>query len=80
MLGAGVNLLRRAASWMLILPVRFYQAALSPLLPRMCKFHPSCSEYFIQAVRKHGPIRGACKGVWRVCRCNPWNAGGFDPP
>jgi putative membrane protein insertion efficiency factor len=64
----------------LILPVRFYQAVLSPLLPQACRFHPSCSNYFILAVNKHGPLRGACKGIWRVCRCNPFNAGGYDPP
>lgn len=64
----------------LILPVRFYQVVLGPLLPKMCIFHPSCSEYFIQAVRKHGPLRGTCKGVWRICRCNPLNRGGYDPP
>jgi hypothetical protein len=65
---------------LLILPVRFYQYCLRPLLPSVCKFHPSCSEYFILAVRKHGPLAGACKGAWRICRCNPWNAGGYDPP
>jgi uncharacterized protein len=71
---------RNLLSLVLILPVRFYQAAIGPLLPRMCKFQPSCSEYFIESVRKHGPVRGAWRGVWRVCRCNPWNPGGFDPP
>ncbi|MBX9678544.1 MAG: membrane protein insertion efficiency factor YidD [Gemmataceae bacterium] len=80
MLQAGLTWARRVVSFGLILPVRFYQAVLSPLLPSVCKFEPSCSEYFIQAVRKHGPIRGACRGAWRICRCNPWNAGGIDPP
>ena len=60
--------------------VRFYQACLRPMLPAVCRFHPSCSEYMILAVRKHGPVRGACKGMWRLCRCNPWSAGGYDPP
>jgi putative membrane protein insertion efficiency factor len=72
--------LRGIVSFLLIVPVRFYQAVIGPLLPKMCKFQPSCSEYFIAAVRKHGPVRGACKGVWRICRCNPWNQGGYDPP
>ena len=72
--------LRRLASFALLVPVRFYQAVIGPLLPKMCRFYPSCSEYFIEAVHKHGPWRGACKGVWRICRCNPWNRGGFDPP
>lgn len=70
----------RFAGALLILPVRFYQIAIGPMLPKVCRYEPSCSEYFIQAVRKHGPIRGACKGVWRVCRCNPWGGCGFDPP
>jgi putative membrane protein insertion efficiency factor len=64
----------------LIAGVRFYQICLRPLLPPLCRFHPNCSEYFIQAVHKYGPVCGACKGVWRICRCNPWNAGGYDPP
>jgi putative membrane protein insertion efficiency factor len=64
----------------LIAGVRFYQVCLRPMLPAVCRFEPSCSEYFIQAVHKHGPLRGACKGVWRICRCNPFSHGGFDPP
>jgi uncharacterized protein len=73
-------LLRRWVGFVMILLVRFYQVALGPLFPKVCRFEPSCSEYFIQAVKKHGPLRGACRGVWRVCRCNPWNIGGYDPP
>lgn len=72
--------LRSPATFVLIMPVRFYQTVIGPLLPKMCRFYPSCSEYFIEAVHRHGPLRGACKGVWRVCRCNPWNRGGYDPP
>lgn len=72
--------LRRLTSFLLIFPVRFYQIVIGPLLPKMCRYHPSCSEYFILAVKKHGPLRGACKGVWRICRCNPWSPGGYDPP
>jgi hypothetical protein len=65
---------------LLIVPVRFYQLVLGPLLPKVCPFQPSCSEYFILALRKHGPIFGTCKGVWRICRCHPFNHGGYDPP
>jgi putative membrane protein insertion efficiency factor len=60
--------------------VRVYQLTLSPLLGPCCRFYPGCSQYFILAVRKYGPCRGAAKGVWRLCRCHPWNPGGFDPP
>lgn len=68
------------AAFVLILGVRFYQVCLRPLLPAVCRFEPSCSEYFILAVRKYGPLRGAARGVGRICRCHPWNAGGYDPP
>jgi putative membrane protein insertion efficiency factor len=64
----------------LIAGVRLYQLAIRPILPPLCRFEPSCSEYFIEAVRKHGPLRGTCKGVGRICRCHPWNPGGYDPP
>ena len=80
MLRAGVKTLRAAAVWLLILPVRFYQVVIGPLLPKVCRFHPSCSDYFIQAVEKHGALRGTMKGMWRICRCHPWNRGGYDPP
>jgi len=64
----------------LIAGVRAYQLALRPLLPTVCRFTPSCSEYFILAVRKYGPWHGAWKGAGRICRCNPWHQGGYDPP
>lgn len=75
-----LDLLRRGLAHFLIALVRCYQAVMRPLLPSVCRFHPSCSEYFIQAVQKHGPLRGACKGVGRICRCHPWHPGGYDPP
>jgi putative membrane protein insertion efficiency factor len=80
MIRAGWNSLRAVMRWLLVLPVRFYQVAIGPLLPKVCRFHPSCSEYFIQAVEKHGAVRGVVKGIRRICRCHPWNRGGYDPP
>ena len=74
------QLFRKTGVFLLILPVRAYQLYLRPFLPSVCRFYPSCSEYFIEAVQKYGPIRGGCKGVWRICRCHPWNPGGYDPP
>jgi putative membrane protein insertion efficiency factor len=65
---------------LLIGAVRVYQWTLSPLIGRQCRFHPSCSNYFILAVRKYGPWRGTAKGVWRICRCNPFHPGGEDWP
>ncbi|MBN2216879.1 MAG: membrane protein insertion efficiency factor YidD [Pirellulales bacterium] len=60
--------------------VRFYQTLISPMLGQHCRFQPTCSEYFILAVRKYGVFRGALRGVWRICRCHPWSRGGYDPP
>ncbi len=63
--------------------VRLYQLAVSPILQALgtqCRFVPSCSEYFIHAVRKYGAISGTLRGLWRICRCNPYCKGGYDPP
>ncbi len=67
-------------SRLLIGLVRLYQIVLSPLLGRNCRFQPTCSSYFIQAVKKYGPLSGSVRGLWRICRCNPFNPGGEDPP
>lgn len=67
-------------SWWLILAVRCYQLTLSPLIGNCCRFTPSCSQYYIEAVRKYGPFKGTLKGIWRILRCNPYNKGGYDPP
>jgi len=72
--------LRRALEAFIVLGVRFYQYCLRPVLPTVCRFQPSCSEYMIAAVRKYGPLRGAWRGVRRIARCNPWHPGGYDPP
>jgi putative membrane protein insertion efficiency factor len=59
--------------------VRAYQLLLSPLLPRTCRFTPSCSEYMIQAITTYGAVRGVGKGLWRLLRCQPFCKGGYDP-
>ena len=64
----------------LIWLARLYQRFISPAFGQHCRFYPSCSEYFIESVRKYGAIRGACRGIRRICRCHPWNPGGYDPP
>ena len=63
----------------LIAVVRSYQLLISPLLGRHCRFTPSCSTYFIQAVNKYGALRGSLLGARRIGRCHPWNPGGHDP-
>jgi len=57
----------------------FYKRFLSPLLPSACRFYPTCSEYMIQAVGKHGVWRGVWMGARRLAKCHPFHAGGFDP-
>jgi uncharacterized protein len=75
-----VQLLVSLPAAALVLLVRGYQLLVSPLLGRHCRFEPSCSAYFIGAVRKHGAVRGAWRGIRRIGRCHPWNPGGYDPP
>jgi putative membrane protein insertion efficiency factor len=59
--------------------VQLYRSCLSPLLPPSCRFHPSCSEYADEALRRHGAWRGGWLALRRVCRCGPWHPGGVDP-
>jgi len=61
-----------------VAPVRFYQRAISPALPRRCRYHPSCSSYAIAAIRRYGILKGLVLAAWRLLRCNPWNHGGVD--
>jgi uncharacterized protein len=70
----------RVLAGCLILLVRGYQYGIRPLLPPSCIYEPGCSEYFIGAVKKYGPVIGGAKGVLRICRCHPWGRGGYDPP
>ena len=59
--------------------VRGYQLFISPLLPRTCRFYPSCSEYMLQAITEYGVLRGVGKGLRRLLRCQPFCPGGYDP-
>ncbi len=69
----------RGVGWLLIQPIRFYQRFISPYTPPTCRFTPSCSQYAIEAIRKHGPFKGMALAVWRILRCNPWGGSGYDP-
>jgi putative membrane protein insertion efficiency factor len=64
---------------LLVLQLRGYQYAISPLLGRSCRFYPSCSDYTLEAIERHGALRGSVLGFKRVMRCHPWHPGGFDP-
>jgi putative membrane protein insertion efficiency factor len=62
--------------------IRFYQRMLAPMLyggTSVCRFTPTCSHYTYEAIQEHGVIRGVLMGGWRILRCNPFNAGGYDP-
>ena len=72
-------------SWLLCKLLRAYKLIISPFIHTIagpgagCRFEPTCSEYFAEAVQKHGVLRGTRLGVRRICRCNPWSTPGFDP-
>lgn len=63
----------------LIFMVRAYRWLLSPLLGRNCRFHPSCSEYALEALQRHGALKGLWLAVRRLASCHPWHRGGYDP-
>ncbi|MDD6787626.1 MAG: membrane protein insertion efficiency factor YidD [Bacteroidales bacterium] len=64
---------------LLILPIRFYQRSISPLFPPACRFTPTCSQYAIEAIDKHGPVKGLWLAIKRISRCHPWGGSGYDP-
>lgn len=67
------------ASFVLRALVRAYQLLLSPVMPASCRFTPSCSAYALGALARHGAIKGSWLATKRICRCHPWNDGGYDP-
>lgn len=69
----------RAVEAIALGPVRAYRRFVSPALPARCKYHPTCSAYALEAVRRHGAARGLVLAGWRLLRCNPWSLGGVDP-
>ena len=78
-IGRGMHAVLHAVGWLLIQPIRFYQKYLSPLKPPTCRFTPTCSQYAVEAIRKHGPFKGLALAIWRILRCNPWGGSGYDP-
>jgi len=70
---------RRAGRRLFVLPIRAYQVFVSPLLPRMCRYTPTCSQYALESIERHGVLRGTLKGVLRIMRCHPLGGFGYDP-
>lgn len=64
---------------MMRLVVRGYRYCISPMLPPSCRFHPNCSAYAEEALGRYGAVKGGWLTARRLCRCGPWNSGGFDP-
>lgn len=72
-------MISRLISELLALPIRFYRQFISPLTPPSCRFTPTCSAYALEALKKHGPLRGSWLALRRLLRCHPWGGSGYDP-
>ena len=66
-------------SFLILKTIRVYQKHLSPLLGPSCRFHPTCSEYALQAIETYGVFRGGFLAIQRILKCNPWGGSGSDP-
>jgi len=73
------RLLVKSVSFVLILLAKIYQLIISPMIPNACRYTPTCSAYFIEAVQKYGPFKGGWMGLQRIGRCHPWGGHGHDP-
>ncbi|MDE5720905.1 MAG: membrane protein insertion efficiency factor YidD [Paramuribaculum sp.] len=74
-----MNPASKVVASIMLLPVYFYRACISPMLPPSCRYTPTCSQYAIEALKKHGPLRGAILTFKRIMRCHPWGGSGYDP-
>ncbi len=74
-----LKMISRAVSLLLSLPIYFYRYCISPMLPASCRFTPTCSQYALEALRKHGPVKGLWLTLRRIARCHPWGGCGYDP-
>jgi len=73
------NFLQQCITRLFLFMIRGYQLLFSPLFPPACRFTPSCSQYAIDAIKCHGVFRGLLMAAWRILRCHPFSAGGYDP-
>jgi putative membrane protein insertion efficiency factor len=72
-------ILKKILAFPLVAIIYFYKYAISPLTPASCRHFPTCSEYSVQALKRHGPLRGSWLSITRISRCHPWGTGGIDP-
>ena len=66
-------------SFLLVIPIKLYQVLISPILGPNCRYQPTCSQYSIEALNKHGPFKGAWLAIKRISSCHPWGGSGHDP-
>jgi len=71
--------MKKILAKLLLLPIYFYKYSISPMLPPSCRYTPTCSEYAIEAIKKHGPAKGLWLAIKRIARCHPWGGHGYDP-
>jgi hypothetical protein len=74
-----LNSIRSVLIAILIVPVKMYQYTISPVIGPSCRYTPTCSQYTIEALRKHGPVKGLWLSIKRILSCNPWGGHGYDP-
>ncbi len=74
-----LRVVKKALQWFFIVLIRFYQGAISPYFPPSCRYTPTCSQYGIDAIQKHGPIIGGWLTLKRIGSCHPWGGSGHDP-
>ncbi|MBR6926749.1 MAG: membrane protein insertion efficiency factor YidD [Bacteroidaceae bacterium] len=74
-----INPLRSFFIAILTAPIKFYRRYISPYTPPACRFTPTCSQYALEALQKHGPLRGTWLAIRRILRCHPWGGSGYDP-
>ena len=79
MLKSLIKTVRNVIEFVVLLPVYFYRYAISPLTPPSCRYTPTCSAYAIEAVKKHGVLKGGWLAAKRILSCNPWGGSGYDP-
>ena len=66
-------------SFLLVILIKLYQILISPILGHNCRYHPTCSQYSIEAINKHGPFKGTWLAIKRISSCHPWGGSGHDP-